>query len=277
MRVVDMAMVEESWNMSFEPVGPVVFEALTEETWQFSHWEVAVSTPMPENKANPMALTLADVPYEIVTAHFEPVEFHLYVPNAFTPDNDGVNDAFHPLGAGFEGSSYSFSVFSRWGEVVFATDDPEQPWIGQNNQKLGSHLSLMGCTDTVSRPKASTNCSHRVAGNSDGRALRKGLLAMLTSVVLYTSANLCVKSFPIWARFSLSFFVLPCRCCCAWCTASHGHLTLGNNRRWLVVRGIAGMLGLAGFFHTVKHIPLASATVIQYFSPVFTVLLAFLF
>jgi drug/metabolite transporter (DMT)-like permease len=37
------------------------------------------------------------------------------------------------------------------------------------------------------------------------------------------------------------------------------------------------MVALSGFFHTVKHIPLASATVIQYFSPVFTVLLALVF
>ena len=139
-RVVDMAMVESTWNMSFEPQGPVVFEAISEEEWQFSHWDVAVSTPMPEDKANPMALSLADVPYEIVTAHFEPVEFHLYVPNAFTPDNDGVNDAFHPMGSGFEGDLYTFSVFNRWGEVVFATDDPKLPWIGQNNQRLGTHF-----------------------------------------------------------------------------------------------------------------------------------------
>jgi len=139
-RVVDMAMVEDTWNMSFEPEGPVTFEAISEEEWQFSHWEVMSSTPEPEEKANPMALSLTDVPFEVVTAHFEPVEFHLYVPNAFTPDNDGVNDSFLPLGAGFAGSSYSFSVFNRWGQVVFVSNNPEQPWIGQNNQKLGTHF-----------------------------------------------------------------------------------------------------------------------------------------
>ena len=40
---------------------------------------------------------------------------------------------------------------------------------------------------------------------------------------------------------------------------------------------VAGMIGLAGFFHTVRHIPIAGATVIQYFSPVFTVFLALMF
>jgi gliding motility-associated-like protein len=139
-RVVDMAMVEDVWYTSFEPNGPTVFEAISEEEWQFSHWEVAVTTPLPEEKANPMALLLADVPMEIVTAHFEPVEFHLYVPNAFTPDNDGVNDSFQPLGSGFEGDLYRFAVFNRWGEVVFQTEDPDLPWIGQNNQRIGTHF-----------------------------------------------------------------------------------------------------------------------------------------
>jgi len=139
-RVLNMAMVEDVWTTSFEPDGPTVFEAISEEEWQFSHWEVAVTEPLPEARANPMALLLADVPVEIVTAHFTPVEFHLYVPNAFTPDNDGVNDSFQPMGSGFEGDLYHFSVFNRWGEVVFQTDDPDLPWIGQNNQRFGTHF-----------------------------------------------------------------------------------------------------------------------------------------
>jgi len=139
-RVLNMAMVEDVWTTSFEPYGPTVFEAISEEEWQFSHWEVAVTEPVPEARANPMTLLLANVPVEIVTAHFTPVEFHLYVPNAFTPDNDGVNDSFQPMGSGFEGDLYHFSVFNRWGEVVFQTDDPDLPWIGQNNQRFGTHF-----------------------------------------------------------------------------------------------------------------------------------------
>jgi len=139
-RVLNMAMVEDVWTTSFEPDGPTVFEAISEEEWQFSHWEVAVTEPLPEARANPMTLLLANVPVEIVTAHFTPVEFHLYVPNAFTPDNDGVNDSFQPMGSGFEGDLYHFSVFNRWGEVVFQTDDPDLPWIGQNNQRFGTHF-----------------------------------------------------------------------------------------------------------------------------------------
>jgi len=48
----------------------------------------------------------------------------------------------------------------------------------------------------------------------------------------------------------------------------------GNNKKWLIIRGFAGMTALFLFFVTVKNMPLAIATTIQYISPIFTVLLA---
>lgn len=103
-------------------------------------------------------------------------------------------------------------------------------------------------------------------------------MAMLSSVVLYTSANLCVKELSHLGTFQLVFLRSAVSLVlCVLYLQRAGIPLLGNNRKWLFVRGFVGMLGLSGFFHTVKHIPLASATVIQYFSPVFTVLLALLF
>ena len=98
---------------------------------------------------------------------------------------------------------------------------------------------------------------------------------MLGSVVLYTSANVCVKELShlgttqlVFLRSAISLLV-----CVVYLKQANIPL-FGNNRKWLFLRGLAGMIALTGFFHTVKHIPLASATVIQYFSPVFTVILA---
>lgn len=47
---------------------------------------------------------------------------------------------------------------------------------------------------------------------------------------------------------------------------------LGNNRKWLLVRGGAGMFALTLFFMTISHLPLAIASTIQYLAPVFTVI-----
>lgn len=53
---------------------------------------------------------------------------------------------------------------------------------------------------------------------------------------------------------------------------------LGNNRRWLLLRGSAGMVALLLFFITLHHLPLAIASTVQYLSPIFTALFAaFLF
>ena len=87
-----------------------------------------------------MALNLEGVSYENVAAYFKEVEFRLFIPNAFTPDNDGVNDSFLPLGQGFTSEQYRFTVLNRWGEVVFETTNPETPWIGENNLNGGEHF-----------------------------------------------------------------------------------------------------------------------------------------
>lgn len=48
----------------------------------------------------------------------------------------------------------------------------------------------------------------------------------------------------------------------------------GNNRFWLFMRGFMGLIALTLFFMTVMNMPLASASTIQYLSPVFTVMIA---
>jgi gliding motility-associated-like protein len=56
----------------------------------------------------------------------------VYVPNSFTPNEDGTNDVFLPLmTSGFDPNSYELWVFNRWGEVVFYTNDPQAGWDGK--------------------------------------------------------------------------------------------------------------------------------------------------
>ncbi len=50
----------------------------------------------------------------------------------------------------------------------------------------------------------------------------------------------------------------------------------GKRRKLLVLRGLFGTLGIAFFFYTLHNMPLASAVVVHYLTPIITVLLAFL-
>ncbi len=53
----------------------------------------------------------------------------VYVPNAFTPNQDGDNDYFFPV-SNCDYKSYDLEVYNRWGETVFRTNHPEVKWDG---------------------------------------------------------------------------------------------------------------------------------------------------
>ena len=62
----------------------------------------------------------------------------VYLPNAFTPDSDGINEVFHPVISGTVIDEYKFFIFDRWGDVVFETEDPSAGWIG--NRQGGEYF-----------------------------------------------------------------------------------------------------------------------------------------
>ncbi|MBR6904878.1 MAG: choice-of-anchor L domain-containing protein [Bacteroidales bacterium] len=64
------------------------------------------------------------------TIQVVPVEdnFAFYVPSAFTPNTDGVNEVFLPKVNGV--ANYEFVIYSRDGELIFYTNNPEQGWDG---------------------------------------------------------------------------------------------------------------------------------------------------
>lgn len=48
----------------------------------------------------------------------------------------------------------------------------------------------------------------------------------------------------------------------------------GNNKKWLIIRGVFGTTALTLFFYTIDNLPIAIATTVQYLSPIFTVIIA---
>jgi len=58
-----------------------------------------------------------------------------YIPNAFTPDEDGINDIFIPYGYNVDEDNYSMSIYDRTGNIVFHTTNLHEGWNGkkQNN------------------------------------------------------------------------------------------------------------------------------------------------
>ncbi len=65
--------------------------------------------------------------------------FNFYVPNAFTPDGDGINDYFSGIGEGFV--TYEMLIFNRWGEIIFQTKSFADKW-GQGKRDVLDRIPI---------------------------------------------------------------------------------------------------------------------------------------
>jgi gliding motility-associated-like protein len=57
--------------------------------------------------------------------------FYFNVPNAFTPNNDGLNDTFRPVATGDLIRQFSMVIYNRWGQMIFETSDYSAGWDGK--------------------------------------------------------------------------------------------------------------------------------------------------
>ncbi len=54
----------------------------------------------------------------------------LWIPDAFTPDNNGMNDIFKPVTQRSTLKPYSLQIYNRWGQLIFTSSEPELGWDG---------------------------------------------------------------------------------------------------------------------------------------------------
>jgi gliding motility-associated-like protein len=78
----------------------------------------------------------------------------VFVPNAFTPNNDGNNDLLRPIVAGMKRFDY-FNVYNRWGQLVFSTSIDGHGWngtIGGNPQASNTYVWVVKAVDFNGAP-----------------------------------------------------------------------------------------------------------------------------
>lgn len=66
---------------------------------------------------------------EVVVLDF----FTFYMPNAFSPDGNGINDVFGPRGSNIDVAEFEMTIYDRWGNLIFKSTDPTQGWNGTHN------------------------------------------------------------------------------------------------------------------------------------------------
>lgn len=89
-------------------------------------------------------------------------EFLIYVPNAFTPNGDGVNDFFKAEGVDILLREFTMTIYNRWGDLVFETTNPKQGWDGKHHGKDAPQGTYVYKIVTRSETK---NEKHEIVGH----------------------------------------------------------------------------------------------------------------
>lgn len=108
--------------------------------------------------------------------------------------------------------------------------------------------------------------------------MRKAIYFMILSTISFTVMNLLVKYLEGFSAYQLVFFrsigtlffTMPF-------LLHHKISILGNQKKWLVLRGLAGVTSMGLFFMSVEYLKIGSAVSLRYLSPIFATLLAVLF
>ncbi len=68
----------------------------------------------------------------VATGNIEVQEpFLFFIPTGFTPNGDNINDALQIVSNDLDEAVFEMTIFNRWGQTVFHTNDPNMPWMGQ--------------------------------------------------------------------------------------------------------------------------------------------------
>lgn len=106
--------------------------------------------------------------------------------------------------------------------------------------------------------------------------LSQGIRLMLVATVFFALLNACVKAVAHLPTVEIVFFRAAISLLLtAFSLWRHKvQPVLGHNRKYLVSRGIFGVVSLLTFFYAIQHLSLATAVTLQYLSPIITAILA---
>ena len=112
------------------------------ETLSCSDCLTPIATPLQQTSYQVRVTSVDGCTATATTTVFLQKNVSIYVPNAFSPNGDGINDVFHIFSGGHAIATIkSFKVFSRWGETIsewydFPPNDPKYGWDGTHRGEI---------------------------------------------------------------------------------------------------------------------------------------------
>ena len=107
--------------------------------WNFGDTDSSsVFNPAPHTYADSGSYTITLITinqYNCIDTSYQHIfiepDILFFIPNAFSPDGDGINDSFS--GKGVFINTYEMTIFDRWGNLIYKSNDINQAWNGKAN------------------------------------------------------------------------------------------------------------------------------------------------
>lgn len=149
-------------NCPFEPVEftSTAIGKITQHSWSFGDGFGATEMSPKHIYQQPAATTSFLVKYTVRDSFnceqtiTKPIKIYssctVYVPNAFSPGNDGRNDFFRVLNA-VKADKFALKIFNRWGQLLYQSSDWKQGWDGKYKgqlQSTGTYIWMLRYVDS---------------------------------------------------------------------------------------------------------------------------------
>ena len=106
----------------------------------------------------------------------------------------------------------------------------------------------------------------------------KAIFYMIFSVIAFSLMNTVVKYLNDFSAYQIVFFRSIGTLFFTMTLIIKNNIPiLGNNKKWLFLRGAAGVISLTCFFQSLNYLPLGTSVSLRYTSPIFAAILAFIF
>ena len=106
----------------------------------------------------------------------------------------------------------------------------------------------------------------------------KGIQYILIATLAFGMMNVFVKLVGAYNVFQIVFFrAIGTLILCLYFINKYEVPILGNNKKWLIIRAITGVLSIVSFFYVIQRIPFGSTMALRYTSPIFAALFAVIF
>ncbi len=124
----DLRITEFPHTQTFRGQTGYALEAVVPFKWEFEEWDFIMRPELAGS--NFPALRYTPIRNDTIVLNLNERFSDVFIPSAFSPNGDGVNELIRVQGPEISEVDFKWVIYSRWGDLVFESNDIEKAWNG---------------------------------------------------------------------------------------------------------------------------------------------------